>query len=248
MMEHNHFHNHDHDHHSTVVAVGCIKFSHSVYAVDRENIFESGSLCTFGVELIEGASIPTCGWIEDDMNNKLCDSIIGKGHKDHWHFSVTPSEFVGIPTRFALQVDDEISYVNIYNNAKPSHGGILTILMQSNATIGFLEIKLHDDKGDIEVWLLDDDNPIDIPLESNLNIHFPRHNKSIYMTIRNSIENEDEDGIANIRDNKTNYFIFPGETGQDPEWLMGESFRETVVVSVDLMTSEKFILVPHSIL
>ncbi len=89
---------------------------------------------------------------------------------------------------------------------------------------GHLELKLHDDKGDLELWLATD----------------PNINK----------DNEDEDGLPNIRDGKTNYFIFPGDTGADASWLQGKDFKATVKVSFDhagkAHASEEFELVPHT--
>ena len=37
--------------------------------------------------------------------------------------------------------------------------------------------------------------------------------KVVELRVRNATKNEDEDGTANVRAGKTNYFIFPGETG-----------------------------------
>ena len=51
---------------------------------------------------------------------------------------------------------------------------------------------------------------------------------------------------------KTNYFIFPGESGQDPEWLKGEDWRGTVKVAFDAdgktYACDPFVLVPHDAL
>ena len=66
---------------------------------------------------------------------------------------------------------------------------------------------------------------------------------------RNKAKNEDEDGTPNVRAGKTNYFIFPGETGEDASWLMGAAFKSRVRVSFPMdgktFTSEEFVLVPH---
>ena len=59
-----------------------------------------------------------------------------------------------------------------------------------------------------------------------------------------------EVGNANLRNGATNYFTFPGSSGQDPTWLMGVKFRsaEALSLNVDgkIYTSEEFVLMPHT--
>ena len=63
-------------------------------------------------------------------------------------------------------------------------------------------------------------------------------------------KNEGEDGLPNVRDGKTNYFIFPGETGADASWLQGKDFKAKVKVSFEhagrAISSEAFELIPHT--
>ena len=72
------------------------------------------------------------------------------------------------------------------------------------------------------------------------------------MAVRNSDQNEDEEGTPNMRDACTNYFIFPGESGQDQEWLKGEEWRGTVTVAFEANSKsyacDPFVLVPHEAL
>ena len=50
----------------------------------------------------------------------------------------------------------------------------------------------------------------------------------------------------------TNYFIFPGESGQDPEWLKGEKWRGLVSATFSAngkaYSTDPFVLVPHEAL
>ena len=72
----------------------------------------------------------------------------------------------------------------------------------------------------------------------------------------NWLEFEDEDGNPNMREGGvTNYFIFPGESGQDPAWLIGEtvtSWRGLVSVAFEVagksFMADPFVLVPHEAL
>ena len=119
---------------------------------------------------------------------------------------------------------------------------------------GHLELKLHDDKGDLELWLTEDEKgtaPIDLPLDAKISVTFvDMDNKVVTLAVRNTEKNEDEDGLPNIRDGKTNYFIFPGDTGADASWLQGKAFRAKVVVSFEhagkTVKSEAFELAPHT--
>ena len=85
---------------------------------------------------------------------------------------------------------------------------------------------------------------------------FPSHpGKSVTMAVRDTEENKDEDDKPNMRDGKTNYFIFPGESDQDPAWLIGEtvtSWRGTVAMAFEAdgesYTADPFVLVPHDAL
>ena len=96
--------------------------------------------------------------------------------------------------------------------------------------------------------------PFDVPKETKVQLSFPSHGgKTIELTVRNADQNEDEEGVPNMRDGgKTNYFIFPGESGQDPEWLKGEDWRGTVKVAFDAdgktYACDPFVLVPHEAL
>jgi hypothetical protein len=95
--------------------------------------------------------------------------------------------------------------------------------------------------------------PLDVPKETVIRLTFPSHpDKTLEMRIRNDDKNEDEEGTPNLRDGGTNYFIFPGESGQDAEWLKGEDWRGVAVVSFEAdskpFASDPFVLVPHEAL
>lgn len=84
-----------------------------------------------------------------------------------------------------------------------------------------------------------------------LTVTFPElSNKTVELQVRNAEKNEDEDGQANIRESKTNYFIFPGDTGADPSFLLGKAFSSKAVVSFTVdgkqFSTEPFVLFPHT--
>lgn len=130
--------------------------------------------------------------------------------------------------------------------------GFVVPLNGPNGVMGFAELKLHDDKGDLELWLAQDaamTQPLDLPLDAVITVAFPDLGKSAELRVRNTDRNEDEEGESNVRDGKTNYFIFPGATGADPGWLMG-IFRSTATIQFAAdgasVSVAPFTLVPHT--
>lgn len=135
----------------------------------------------------------------------------------------------------------------------PHHGIVAPFRSDQNQS-GFVELKLHDDKGDLELWLTKDKEglePFDLPLDSVIDVSFPRLGpKFVKLKIRNANKNEDEDGQGNIRGKKTNYFIFPGNSKADASFLVGKNFSTRVRVSFTLNgvshTTLPFELRPHT--
>lgn len=119
---------------------------------------------------------------------------------------------------------------------------------------GWLELKLHDDKGDLELWLTKDPagkEPLDLPLGARPRATFVDHEgREVTLAPRNTDQNEDEDGTPTVRDGKTNYFIFPGASGEDASWLKGAAFLSIVTVKVEVagaaVTSAELVLQPHT--
>ena len=135
------------------------------------------------------------------------------------------------------------------------HDGVLAILKDGDGTaVGYVEMKLHDDKGDLELWLGTDEKmekPFELPLDLVILAKMlDKDGKTVELRVRNQDENEDENGKGNIREGKTNYFIFPGDTGTDAAWLMGSDFRSMCVISFESggkkYASQGFALVPHT--
>lgn len=134
------------------------------------------------------------------------------------------------------------------------HHGIVTPFSAGKTQAGFVELKLHDDKGDLELWLTKDEagnQPYDLALDSVITVTFPQlDNKTVELRVRNKDKNEDEDGKGNIRNNASNYFIFPGDTGADASWLVGKDFASEVIISFSSgdakHTTASFKLIPHT--
>lgn len=136
---------------------------------------------------------------------------------------------------------------------KTAHHGVSAAFRSKVALAGFVELKLHDDKGDLELWLTKDEagtRPYDLPIGTTVTVTFPNLGKTVELKVRNAEKNEDEEGNGNIRKGKTNYFIFPGDTGADASFLIGKKFSADAIVSFSIergdYTTTPFKLRPHT--
>jgi hypothetical protein len=148
---------------------------------------------------------------------------------------------------------------------KAPHDGVLAAL---RAGAGFVELKLHDDLGDLELWVTDPTGkPLDLPAGTVPSVIFlarePIYNlvenrykyQEVELRVRNSDGNEDEDDVPNMRPGLlTNYFIGPsgeGPDAPDATWLTGVDFCAVVEVRIALeaetKVSTRFKLVPHGL-
>ena len=133
------------------------------------------------------------------------------------------------------------------------HLGEMAEFYNGDKAAGTAELKLHDDKGDLELWLTKDKAgkvPFDLPLDTVITVTFPKlDNKTVELRVRNKDKNEDEDGKGNIRESATNYFIFPGDTGADASFLVGKEFKSEVILNFKVGDSthstKSFVLKPH---
>lgn len=201
-------------------------------------------------------------WVEDADGKQLSAPDKAKIENAALHFHLvpkansTPSRVViryrggGVDERAGLPLDG-----HGHDHTTTPHDGVMAGFSGSDgAQVGFLELKLHDDKGDLELWLgLDDqlEQPFDIDLDTVVAVRLvDAGDRSVALRVRNRERNEDEDGNANVRDGKTNYFIFPGDSGVDASWLKGAEFSSIAVVSFSVgsarYTSDELMLVPHT--
>lgn len=252
-----------------IVGLGTVSLGGATFMIDRDGQVEAGGETEFGVEHVGGADVvPSGAWIANPDGKKLCEPVTSVEHvpepgvPPHWHFNVTPLYPVK-KSKFVLQVGDEEAVVDFAPGAAPCNSGIL-----SRTPFGFLELTLHGDAGDLELRLFKSSGmrtawrshtgkplPFDIPAASVVRISFPSHEgKTVELRVRNNDQNEDEEGVPNMRDGAmTNYFIFPGESGQNPEWLVGLEWRGTPVVAFEdaegnTIECDPFVLVPHEAL
>ncbi len=145
------------------------------------------------------------------------------------------------------------SQANIAGHVHGPHNGMVASFAGGGLS-GHVEIKLHDDKGDLELWLAQDTDftkPFDLPLTASIELEFhDRDGRKVVLRPRNAEQNEDENGKANVRDGSTNYFIYPSRAGEDAAWLQGKEFHSRVTArwhhDGQQLQSRKLELAPHS--
>ena len=137
---------------------------------------------------------------------------------------------------------------HIHANEGPNSGFLFPIFDSKREQTGTVEIKLHDDAGDLEVWLKSggyEGDPWRLPTDTTLTLNFPALNKSVTLAVRDQDRNEDESGSSTIVEGNTNYFVFPGSTDEDASWLMGADFAAKVELRFKEATTGSFVLRPH---
>ena len=137
---------------------------------------------------------------------------------------------------------------HIHANEGPNSGFLYPVFDDTGNQTGTIEIKLHDDAGDLEVWLKRGGYEGDawrLPTTTILTLDFPVLDRNIILAVRDQDRNEDESGASTIVDGNTNYFVFPGETESDASWLMGADFAAKVELSFGDKTTGIFVLRPH---
>ena len=199
-------------------------------------------------------------WVEDKEGTQLSAPSKGTIEGSALHFHVTPRASENPPVRVVLRLRadgiDERAGLPLdghgHEHKEGPHHGIPATFAGDEAS-GHLELKLHDDKGDLELWLFQDaafSKPFDLPVGGMIEIEFiDIDGRKVTLRPRNTEKNEDEDGNPNIRSGKTNYFIYPSKDGEDASWLKGKAFQSIVIVHFTRngkeSVSEEFILKPH---
>ncbi|MAG58948.1 MAG: hypothetical protein CMJ83_21890 [Planctomycetes bacterium] len=245
-------------HHGAMVALGTIGLAGETFTVTREGECIAGKECAFAVARVgAGTSAALYLWVEDAAGEQVSAPVQGDGEDGHWHFHVTPQANAQ-PSKVVLRRrgdgKDDRAPLSLHAGAAPQSDGIAAPVQEANGAVaGWIELKLHDDKGDLELWVTTDGamtRPMDLPIDTVIKVAFPAlGNRTVDLRVRNAEKNEDEGGKPNIRAGKTNYFIFPGDTGADASWLQGAKFKSPVKVSFSsgssAYASTPFVLVPH---
>jgi len=214
-----------------------------------------------GMDMAEVSKLNTYLWVESEGGTQLSAPAKGGVEAGALHFHATPRAGEEQPFRVVLRLRsdglDERASLPLDGHGHehrdgPHHG--IPARFSGGGTTGHLELKLHDDKGDLELWLANDpdiSDPFDLPVGATVEIEFVDvGGRKVALRPRNTLANEDEGGNPNVRDGKTHYFIYPGQGGEDASWLRGSEFQSIVIVRFSRAgtsySSEEFVLKPHA--
>lgn len=264
--------------HGDEVALGHASVAGFRFEVSRLGVIEAGSDAAVAMKVVEAPegkdwqSTNLYVWVEGKSGKlNAPEKAHVEGERLHAHASV-PSDATEAPAALVLRVRDgdidERTKVSLGGAAADSeghdahghtheatpHDGVVAKLNANGKSVGWLELKLHDDKGDLELWLAEDEameSPLDLDPAASITVEFVDvQGRKVKLAPRNGDKNEDEDGVANMRDGKTNYFIFPGDSGADASWLQGKQFQSIVEVAVEAgdteLNSDELVLRPHT--
>lgn len=271
--DHDHDGDHDHDHASMNGGVLVEVSDHTIHFEVKHDV-DAGliQVWVYDGDMSEiSTSAPTIQLAKDSGGKKLVGMDPKGGTRAHeWHFSDrTLTDHVHGRLRLAhggnsYNVDlPEAGHEHGHDHDGDEHGDhgehgphdgmVAAFAGMDGKEAGHIELKLHDDKGDLELWIATDEGitqPFDLPIDSTITVAFAGKGTSVTLAARNKDKNEDEDGNATNRNGMTNYFIFPGDTGADASWLTGKAFKDTVTVSFAKgsakYSTKAFELVPHS--
>jgi hypothetical protein len=264
---HDHDHDHEHDGHGAPVFLAEVAIGDFTFLAERHGPILPGKEGAVSLRPVSGppGRDPTklnlflhAVDAEDRQISAASELLVEDGLP---HFHVLAREGRGAPAKLVLRLrtadgkDIETSFAIDPGTAEEASGhgprdGMLAAVRGTGGRIqGYVELKLHDDKGDLELWIARDvrmTEPWDLALDATPTVAFEERQKTVTLRVRDRERNEDEDGTPNVRDGRTNYFIFPGETGADASWLVGGSFYDHVTVSFPGGKSDEFALAPHA--
>jgi len=252
--------------HGAALDLGTLELAGHTLRVSMFGEAKPGVEGAFGVKL-EGGTVADLAklnvylWVEDRAGTQLSAPSKGDIEGGGLHFHVKPRAGAGTPYRAVVRVRtgdlDERGTLPLdghgHEHGGSPHDGVVATWKSADAqATGHLELKLHDDKGDLELWLARDaaiSQPQDLPLDSVVEVTFVDAGKKVEMRVRNRDQNEDEAGQATVREGRTNYFVYP-TAGEDASWLQGKTFQSIVEVSWSSggqsFRSEEFMLTPHT--
>lgn len=252
--------------HGTATDLGTVTVAGREFDIVRLGDVVPGQEAAFevhagGAAADELATLNVYLWVESEDGTQLSAPAKGSMEGDALHFHVTPRAGEEEPVRAVLRLRadgvDERGSLPLdghgHEHRDGPHHGVPATLQGGDVT-GHLELKLHDDKGDLELWLAGDEafeRPFDLPLDATVEVEFVDvGGRTVTLRPRNRTTNEDEDGNPNIRDGRTNYFIYPTREDEDASWLQGEEFQSIVIVRFTRgeqeLVSEEFVLTPHT--
>ncbi|MBN2489624.1 MAG: hypothetical protein JXQ29_02100 [Planctomycetes bacterium] len=244
--------------HGHPLSLGSVRLGATEFAVLQLGAPAAGKELGFWISPAEGADLGENVSLHASLQNEsgadLAPAAAASFDGKRYHVHLAAPAAKGQPARILLRLrtgELEDSAALDLAEGYGKHDGVLASFSGGDRK-GRLELKLHDDKGDLELWLITEDGKsFDVPLETVIEATFLEpEDRTVQLAVRNRNRNEDENGQPNVRNGATNYFVFPGLTDEDASWLEGAEFAGTVVVRFAAggveYSSPPFRLFPHT--
>ena len=198
---------------------------------------------------VTSTSIPSNAAKPEEVGLILSDleNLISEMGAENQHDTSLENLILGLHPVIAKLIE-AAGMPHIHANEGPNGGFLFPVFDVDGKQNATVEIKLHDDAGDLEVWLKKggyDGEALLLPTATILTLDFPALDRNVTLAVKDHERNEDESGNSTVVEAKTNYFVFPGETGVDATWLMGAEFAAKVELSFTNATTGSFVLRPH---
>ena len=198
---------------------------------------------------VTSASIPSNAAMPEEVGLILSDleNLVSELGAENLDDSSLENLILGLHPVIAKLIE-AAGMPHIHANEGLNGGFLFPVFDIDGKQTATVEIKLHDDAGDLEVWLKKggySGDPLLLPTATVLTLDFPALDRNVTLAVRDHERNEDESGNSTVVEAKTNYFVFPGETGVDTTWLMGAEFAAKVELSFTNATTGSFVLRPH---
>ena len=198
---------------------------------------------------VTSASIPSNAAMPEEVGLILSDleNLVSELGAENLDDSSLENLILGLHPVIAKLIE-AAGMPHIHANEGLNGGFLFPVFDIDGKQTATVEIKLHDDAGDLEVWLKKggySGDPLLLPTATVLTLDFPALDRNVTLAVRDHERNEDESGNSTVVEAKTNYFVFPGETGVDATWLMGAEFAAKVELSFTNATTGSFVLRPH---
>lgn len=247
--------------HGTATTLGELPLGEWIIKVRQLGHFMPGVESAVAMTVVkapEGAdptAVALTAWAVDATGKYASAPDKARRENDAMHAHVVVRADAGVPVAIVVRL--RVGATDVRGQLAVSrasrYGGVAAPLAGPDGATARVELKLHDDKGDLELWLWKDGSmtePLDVPLDARVTARFPElEGRTATLAPRDTDKNADEAGRPNLRDGRTNYVIFPGGTGVDASWLKGGAFRSpaaiTIQVGEDTWRAEPFELVPH---
>jgi hypothetical protein len=230
---------HGHDHHGTPYAIGGGTAGTSVVTVTQLGHFVADHEAAFEITVVGITKVqPTAirAWFGGETQATALSTVSrAEREGDAWHVHIEPMNVlpVGEKLRVQVTIDGKTHVVSADPIYAGAHGGVLAPFTVGTRR-GFIELKFDPNTAELELWIANDHaikRPIYLPADAEVMVSLEAPAHHLRLVLRDRERNEDFNGTPNMRDGKTYYFTFPGDSDEESSWLMDDEIDTPATVT-----------------